>query len=341
MTKKILIIDNDTGFSTILAEGLNEHAEFSSAVVNSSPTALGLIKDKTVDMVIIDLGISDMPATKLIHAIREIKTALPIMVTPVIGQEVPADIQGLDIQGIVPKPFFVGDLPKIVGDGMGLMLESVVPELPAVEEPPAPQPRRRSRREAPPPRRSAPPPPPPPSSRGRESISSRRTRRAQMRAQGGHTEDPAFNGTDPGTPAMEVLEPTLPGYKLDHLRNNQDRIVELLDGMNQDFQAEVILLTAGSELIAMAGMMGNAQAQELAILVARGAHAAAQAASFLGERVGQFEQSLHEGNDFRLYSYSLGQGIVLSLAVRTNVPLGILRHQTRRTSQILIKDYII
>jgi predicted regulator of Ras-like GTPase activity (Roadblock/LC7/MglB family) len=136
------------------------------------------------------------------------------------------------------------------------------------------------------------------------------------------------------------LLPTLPSWKLEQLRKNRDDIVRQLDDLNRDFRAEVILLTAGDELVAKAGTMQDDRAVELAMLVARGAEAAAQAAAFLGERAERFEQSLHEGSEYRLYSYSLGQGIVLSLALSTNVPLGMLKLQTKRTSQDLIKKYI-
>jgi predicted regulator of Ras-like GTPase activity (Roadblock/LC7/MglB family) len=117
-------------------------------------------------------------------------------------------------------------------------------------------------------------------------------------------------------------------------------LVDQLEEMNRDFRAEVILLTAGSELIAKAGTMQEARAQKLTILAAKAAAVAAQAASFLGERSKQFEQSMHEGDQYRLYSYSLGEGVVLSIALSASVPLGIVRHQTRRTCQELIKEYI-
>jgi predicted regulator of Ras-like GTPase activity (Roadblock/LC7/MglB family) len=129
----------------------------------------------------------------------------------------------------------------------------------------------------------------------------------------------------------------LPSWKLEQLRKNKDKIVNDLKTLNGEIRAEAILLTAGSELIATAGTMAEDRAQELALLVAESAEAASQAAAFLGERDARFEQSLHEGNEFRLYSYSLGQGVVLSLALGMNVPLGILRHQTKQTGQTLMK----
>ena len=84
-------------------------------------------------------------------------------------------------------------------------------------------------------------------------------------------------------------------------------------------------------------MLSREQCQELAKLVAQSAQAAAQAANFLGEPAGRFLQSLHEGEAYRLYSLSLGEGIVLSLALSSNVPLGMIRHQCRQIAERLSK----
>ncbi|MEW5957489.1 MAG: hypothetical protein AB1801_07190, partial [Chloroflexota bacterium] len=80
--------------------------------------------------------------------------------------------------------------------------------------------------------------------------------------------------------------------------------------------------------------------QHLTFLVAQSAQAAAQAARFLGEPVGQFGQSLHEGEAYRLYSLSLGEGISLSLALSSNVPLGMIRHRCRQIADRLSKFII-
>ncbi len=317
MAKNVLVVDSDKGFSTMLSEGLNRHPDFEATAVSTSVKALRFIVEKPVDVIVIDIGIPDMPVTKLIKAIREARENVAVMVIPFIGEDVPEEVKNMGIQGILPKPFFVGDLPKLVGQAVGLDFESQVPDLPPVvveekksvrsrpkpkpkpkpEPAPAPSPPRRVRRPAPPPRDNP----------------SRPSRAATA------------------YPAM------LPSWKLEQLRKNRNDIASQLKNLNSEFRAEVILLTVGSELIATAGTMDKERAQELAILVAESAEAASQAAAFLGERDARFEQSLHEGNEFRLYSYSLGQGVVLSLALGTNVPLGILRHQTKQTGRSLMK----
>lgn len=312
MVKNILIVDNDKSFSTILCEGLNNHAAFNAVLVHTGTRALEYVVEQPVDLVIVDLGLNDMSAPKLVGAIREVKNGLPVMVTPVIGQDIPESVKRLDIQGVVPKPFFVGDLPKIVGAVLGLNLDSQIPDLPAAKpDKPAPRSPRQTRAES------------------RRAASARRT-----------PPEPSSASTKTAVAAETTFLSTLPSWKLERLRKNRDKIIEQLEEMNRDFRAEVLLLTAGSELIAKAGTMDDERAQELAILVTKGAEAVAQTAAFLGERDERFEQSLHEGNEYRLYAYSLGEGVVLSLALSITIPLGILRHQTKRLCQKLMQEYI-
>jgi predicted regulator of Ras-like GTPase activity (Roadblock/LC7/MglB family) len=132
----------------------------------------------------------------------------------------------------------------------------------------------------------------------------------------------------------------VPQETIRFLRANESEILRLLDDLNREVRAEAILLIAGLELIAQAGMLSRTQCQELTMLVAQSSQAAAQAASFLGERAGRFGQSLHEGSEYRLYSLSLGEGILLSLALSSNVPLGMIRHQCRQTADQLSKFII-
>lgn len=327
MAKNILIIDNDKGFSTILSEGLNSDANFSAVAVTNSTRALQFVIEKPVDLVIVDMGLSDIPPLKLVKAIKEAKPTMAVMVIPLIGQDVPDEIRALDIQGTLPKPFFVGDLPKVVGQAVGLDLQSRQPELPPARKPTAPVTVAPPPRAPEPARRLAPQPP----------------RRTGLRPLRPLQPEPAESEPAPAPASLPVARkrsvalPTLPSWQLGQLKKHKEDIVNQLKSLNSEIRAEVILLTAGTELIAKAGTMADDRAQELATLVAESAEAASQAAAFLGEQEAKFEQSLHEGNEFRLYSYSLGQGVVLSLALGTNIPLGILRHQTKKTSQSLMK----
>jgi hypothetical protein len=89
------------------------------------------------------------------------------------------------------------------------------------------------------------------------------------------------------------------------LQAKEGEIVELLKDLNREVRAESIIVTLGAELVAFSGLLGREQAAELAALVAATTKAAARSATFLGEPDGRFEQSLHEGAEYRLYSLTV------------------------------------
>jgi predicted regulator of Ras-like GTPase activity (Roadblock/LC7/MglB family) len=134
--------------------------------------------------------------------------------------------------------------------------------------------------------------------------------------------------------------PVVSQETISFLRANETEVLRLLGDLNIEVRAEAILLTAGLELIAHSGIVGHNKCEELAKLVAQSSQAAAQTASFLGEASGTFTQSLYEGEAYRLYTLTLTEGILLSLALSTNVPLGMLRHQSRQVAEQLLKFII-
>jgi DNA-binding response OmpR family regulator len=301
----ILVVDSDEGFGLMLKEGLENSSYYQAQCVHTGSDALQSVVEEPFDLVIIDMALTDMTPDKLIQAMREAKNGMKIMVIPFIGQTVPDSIQALDINGVLTKPFFVGDLPDLVDEAMG---------------------RRRSRTGAHPTAPAAPP-------------------------------APSETESEPPPPAMEApdLEESVEVAPVDssplptatvsydtirYLRANEAEILRFLDDLNREVRAEAILLIAGSELIAHAGMLGREQSQQLTLLVAQSSQAAAQAANFLGEPAGRFLQSLHEGDAYRLYSLSLGEGIWLSLALSSNVPLGMIRHQCRQIAERLTRFII-
>ena len=134
----------------------------------------------------------------------------------------------------------------------------------------------------------------------------------------------------PPIPTLAVA--AIPQERIRFLRANEKEVLRLLDGLNREIRAEAILLIAGQELISQAGMLSREECRDLSTLVAQSSLAAAQAAKFLGERAGRFAQSLHEGSEYRVYTLSLGEGILLSIALSSNVPLGMIRHQCRQVA---------
>mgnify|MGYP005849185647 CR=1 FL=1 len=298
----ILVVDCDEGFGLMLKEGLESSGLYSSHWVQTGGDALQSVIEVHFDLVIIDSGLVDMTPTTLVKAIREAKSEMRIMIIPLIGQSVPKSIDSLEVNGILTKPFFVGDLPDLIDRALGRPSRATlapVEEVDAAVEP----------------------------VEVTELVPSAQIESAST---------PVAASTATVSAPLPAIAPVA-NDTIRYLRANETKILRLLDDLNREVRAEAILLIAGAELIAQAGMLPREQCQKLAKLVAQSAQAAAEAASFLGEPAGRFQQSLHEGEAYRLYSLSLGQGIVLSLALSSNVPLGMIRHQSRQTADQLAR----
>jgi CheY-like chemotaxis protein len=291
-------VDNNRAFSTILKEGLETSGAYEVTLAHTGGDALEAVVEKPFDMVIVDMGLTDVEPARLVKAIREAKPAMRLMLIPLFGQRIPDQLQGIEVKGILPKPFFVGDLPKLVGEALGIAVPAApapAPPEPKVEV--AAQPGKSRVKEA--------PPPPPPA------------------------KEPPRVEEKPNPPASSA-EP------LARFKAKEKQIVLVLKNLNRDVRAECILVTLGAELVAFSGLLGQEQTAQLANLVAETTTAAARAAAFLGEPAGHFEQSLHEGAEYCLYSLVLRDDLVLSLALSPEVPLGTLRYRTRQIAAELL-----
>lgn len=304
----ILVVDSDEGFGFMLKEGLQNTGQYTAIWAHTGSDALQSIVEQSFDLVIIDSYLSDMKPETLVKAIRDAKSDTKIMLIPMIGNSLPNNLQKLEPNGVLPKPFFVGDLPDLVDKAMG-----------------------RTRQRTPSAQFPVQRPNPSPAAPSKEAPVD-----SQLEAA------PASNEPETSPPNLQsdMAIPVVPQETIRFLRASEAEILRLLGDLNLEVRAEAILLVAGTNLIAHSGMLARENCEELSYLVAQSTQAATEAARFLGERAGRFSQSLHEGGSYRLYTLTLAEGILLSLALSTNVPLGMIRHQCRQIAEQLSK-YII
>ncbi|MDM8526708.1 response regulator [Anaerolineales bacterium HSG24] len=307
----ILVIDPDEGFGTMLKEGLEGTGYYHVTWVDNGKDAIKAIRTTNFDLTIVDIGVSDMSPYKLILGIRHFRKNVKIMLIPFFGQDLPDKLKKLNPNGILSKPFFVGDLPDLIDDALGRPRTERAPVVPTPAE---------------------------------TKKSEPKTSTASAKADQVDDKD-ADKETDDDTPPPDEkhFSPqivTVPQKTVSYLRSNETEILRILDDLNREVRAEAILLIAGQELMAQAGILSREQCKKLTTLMAHSSQAAAEAATFLGEPDKRFAQSLHEGSEYRLYSLSLGEGISLSLALSLNVPLGMIRHQCRQTAEHLSRFII-
>jgi predicted regulator of Ras-like GTPase activity (Roadblock/LC7/MglB family) len=112
------------------------------------------------------------------------------------------------------------------------------------------------------------------------------------------------------------------------------KITRAMNTLSQEVNAEAVILTAGGELIAYTGRLSAEGADSLAQAVGESWHTSARVARILGREQQHFEQSV-EGDEHLFYSLTVREDIVLSVALRTRVPLGMIRHRAKAAAEAL------
>jgi len=139
VTEHILIVDNMEAFATILKEGIQGGGDYQAEVVTTALEARNVAAREHLALAIVDMGLEDEDPIELLKTLRERHPDLRLMVIP-LG-EVPAEVLDLGIQGTLPKPFFLPDIPaqieEALGRGVGApLIEQEPPEM--VAEAPVP-----------------------------------------------------------------------------------------------------------------------------------------------------------------------------------------------------------
>jgi len=262
----ILLVDNDEAFATMLRESLEESGEYRVTVETDGHKALQALTTTQFDLAVVDLGLTDPEGTMVARTLRQQQADLRLILIPLFREEIPPDLADLDIQGVLPKPFFLPELPGRIADA----LARSVGEGPSTAEEAVPD------------------------------VISKPTVAAHAR----------------------VPEERLP------------KIVQAMTGLADEINADAVILTCEGELIAHTGVLSGDEFRRLAQAVGESWQTSARVAQILGQEQLRFEQSVESG-DHMLYSLALAEAIVLSVALRANAPLGMIRHRTKRTAEVM------
>ncbi|MDY6876596.1 MAG: response regulator [Chloroflexota bacterium] len=118
MTCRILIVDSNTAFATMLQESLEQGIDCHVTVTDGEGEALQVLAANDFDLAIVDLGLTDPDGATLARTLRQQQTDLRLMLIPLLGKELPPELSDMDVQGILPKPFFLPELPGLIADAL-------------------------------------------------------------------------------------------------------------------------------------------------------------------------------------------------------------------------------
>jgi CheY-like chemotaxis protein len=118
------------------------------------------------------------------------------------------------------------------------------------------------------------------------------------------------------------------------LREHISEIIQEMNALSQEINAEAVILTCRGKLIAHTGRLSAEGSDALAQVVAESWRTSARVAQILGQEQLRFEQST-EGGEYVFYSLAVTQDIILSAALHVSVPLGMIRHRAKSTADAL------
>lgn len=115
------------------------------------------------------------------------------------------------------------------------------------------------------------------------------------------------------------------------------RVSDALHALVAALNAETVLLTVGDALLAHAGPLGPPGSATLAhrILDSRAVSARSSWIAPSHEQV-RFGQSVSDSGEHMLYSLDIAEGVLLTVAVRPESPLRLVRSKTRQAADALI-----
>jgi len=265
----ILIVDSDVAFATILKESLEQDGGYRTTMAASADEALQAMAAAEFDLVVLDLGLPARGGGAFARDLRKQKPDLRLMLIPIEGDELPLDLADLDVQGVLPKPFFFPELPGRVAAALG--------------------------------------------------------------SAGGKAPVTADVAPEP-TPAPQTVLSS--EERLALLRERIEKVIQEMNGLTQEINAEAVILTCGGKLLAHAGRLPAEEADRLAQVADESWRTSARVAQILGREQLRFEQSV-EGGEHLFYSLAVAENIILSVALRANVTLGMVRHRAKATADKL------
>jgi DNA-binding response OmpR family regulator/predicted regulator of Ras-like GTPase activity (Roadblock/LC7/MglB family) len=302
----VLVVDPNEAFATLLSEELKRQG-YNVSLCVSEEEALRTARRNLPDLSLLDMALEDPGAIALAKQLREIDADMRVMLIPLMGEDLSPEAASISVQGVLPKPFFLPELPDRVESALQAPVEVITEELspeassiePDVKEEPVP----------------APEPEPKPA--------------AVVELGGLEMEEMELEDIE------EMSEDEKDqGLAYDAFETNRTEIERVMDSLAQEVGADAVLLTFGGGMLTWVGGLAQGEAESVARAVIHGWRTSAEVARVLGREQVNFEQSI-AGDDYMLYALSVEQNALMAVVVRGAAPLGLLRHRARGAAEMI------
>ena len=110
---RFLVVDPNVAFATLLSDEL-ERLGHQGDVYGDGEKALAAARADCPDMAFLDMGLGASKVSTLGRALRSLDASVRLVIIPMNGEALPEDVAALSVQGTLPKPFFLPELPERV-----------------------------------------------------------------------------------------------------------------------------------------------------------------------------------------------------------------------------------
>lgn len=301
----VLVVDPNEAFATLLSEELKRQG-YNVSLCGSGAEAVQAARGNLPALSLLDMALEDPGAIALAQQLREIDANMRVMLIPLMGEDLSPQAASISVQGVLPKPFFLPELPDRVEAALNAPVEAVVEE-PAPETS-SPELEPETKKELAP----APEPEPAPVT---------------------ELEDLEMEDVELGDVA-EMAAGDEQGFSYEAFEANRAEIERVMGNLAQEIGADAVLLTFGGGMLSWVGGLARPAAESVARAVIHGWRTSAEVARVLGREQVHFEQSI-SGGDYMLYSLSVEHNALMAVVVRGTAPLGLLRHRARGAAEMI------
>jgi CheY-like chemotaxis protein/predicted regulator of Ras-like GTPase activity (Roadblock/LC7/MglB family) len=137
MASKILVVDGNEAFATMLRDMLERDGGYDVVVAPSGSDAMACVERQEFDLVIVDMELDpqDMDSGQLVQKARSEQPDIRLMLIPLMGGGLPPETHEWDIQGTLTKPFFADDLLPNIEEALSKQVETHSASRPTIDQP--------------------------------------------------------------------------------------------------------------------------------------------------------------------------------------------------------------
>ena len=119
---RILVVDPNEAFATLLSEELKREGH-DVVLCLTGDDAFEAAQERSAGLAILDMALSQPDAPLIAQRLREMNASTRLMLIPLMGEALVSQNFVVPYQGVLPKPFFLPELPGLIESALNAPLD--------------------------------------------------------------------------------------------------------------------------------------------------------------------------------------------------------------------------